>query len=358
MIKIENPHTVFREVIIIWVVLSTLACTNNESVDRNVHKNYISDPDAYERIWKDDFEVLDESTWTIGLKDSSTGDMVPAQGGQFLLNSNYAGYITSEDSRVSDGNLVLSNQKRTVSGVDPVGISKPNIIVILVDDAGYADFGFMGSKDLLTPHIDQLANAGMVFTDAHVSASVCAPSRAGLLTGRYQQRFGFECNALAHFEGIDPNQMTIAEALRPTGYKTAVFGKWHVGDLPQARPNNRGFDYSWAFLSGARDYFPNENQDVEGHLKSIRENDRFTTFDGYLTDVLANKAMEFIEANKTSPFFIYWSPNAVHTPMQATEVDLKKFEGHPRQHLAAMTWALDRAVGKLVSKLQTENLLT
>ncbi|MEL7121925.1 MAG: sulfatase-like hydrolase/transferase, partial [Bacteroidota bacterium] len=232
-----------------------------------------------------------------------------------------------------------------------------NLFVLLVDDAGYADFGFMGSKDLHTPNLDQLASNGMIFTDAHVSATVCAPSRAGLLTGQYQQRFGFECNALTHFEGIDTSEATIAEVLQQAGYETAAFGKWHVGDIPEARPNSRGFSYSWTFLSGARSYFSNEKEDREGHIKSIRENDQFTTFEGYLTDQLGEKAVDFIERNKKSPFFIYWSPNAVHTPMEATEDDLMRFEGHPRQKLAAMTWALDRAVGKIKEKLEEENLL-
>jgi arylsulfatase A-like enzyme len=233
----------------------------------------------------------------------------------------------------------------------------PNIIILLVDDAGYADFGFMGSEDLQTPNLDELAAGGMIFTDAHVSATVCAPSRAGLLTGNYQQRFGFECNALTHFEGIDTSQATIAEVLQTAGYKTAAFGKWHVGDIPEARPPSRGFDYSWTFLSGARSYFPNEKEDQEGHIKSIRENDQFTTFEGYLTDALGQKAVEFIDRNKRSPFFIYWSPNAVHTPMEATEEDLARFEGHPRQKLAAMTWALDRAVGRIKEKLEQEDLM-
>ena len=233
----------------------------------------------------------------------------------------------------------------------------PNIVILLVDDAGYADFGFMGSKDMETPHLDALAAGGMVFTDAHVSATVCAPSRAGLLTGKYQQRFGFECNALSHFTGIDTAEATIAEVLQAAGYRTGAFGKWHVGDALEARPRSRGFDYSWTFLSGARSYFPNEREDQEGHLKSIRENDKFTTFEGYLTDVLAEKAVDFIDRNKERPFFLYWSPNAVHTPMEATAADLARYEDHPRQKLAAMTWALDRAVGQITQKLEAENLL-
>lgn len=234
--------------------------------------------------------------------------------------------------------------------------SPPNIIIMLADDAGYADFGFMGSEDLLTPNLDKLAHEGMIFKDAHVSATVCAPSRAGLLTGRYQQRFGFECNALGSFSGIDTAEITIAEMLKKANYQTAVIGKWHVGDVPEARPNKAGFDYSWSFLSGARSYFPNQKEDQEGNVKSIRENDAFTTFDGYLTDVLGEKAVDFIERNKEKPFFIYWSPNAVHTPMEAKENDLEKFKGHSRQKLAAMTWALDRAVGNIYQKLEKEGL--
>lgn len=244
----------------------------------------------------------------------------------------------------------------TLSSCTP-GAPLPNIVVLLVDDAGYADLGFMGSEDLETPNLDALAAGGMVFTDAHVSATVCAPSRAGLLTGKYQQRFGFECNALNHFQGIDTAEATIAEVLQRVGYRTGAFGKWHVGDTPEARPPSCGFDYSWTFLSGARSYFPNEAQDQEGHLKSIRENDQFTTFEGYLTDVLAQKAVAFIDRNSDQPFFIYWSPNAVHTPMEATDADLARYQGHPRQKLAAMTWALDRAVGEIVQKLEAENLL-
>ncbi|MCY1720000.1 sulfatase-like hydrolase/transferase [Prolixibacteraceae bacterium Z1-6] len=233
---------------------------------------------------------------------------------------------------------------------------KPNIIVLLVDDAGYADFGFMGCEDLQTPNIDNLASRGVVFTDAHVSASVCGPSRAGLITGRYQQRFGFECNP-GDGAVLDSKEQTIAATLKKAGYTTAAFGKWHLGAKPGYRPTERGFDYYWGFLAGGRSYFPNPRQDVEGNTRAITENTTHVTFDGYLTDRLGEKAVDFIDRNKDNPFFIYWAPNAVHTPMEATEEDLKKFEGHPRQQLAAMTWALDRAVGNIVDKLEQEKLL-
>ncbi|WP_052343393.1 sulfatase-like hydrolase/transferase [Saccharicrinis fermentans] len=234
---------------------------------------------------------------------------------------------------------------------------QPNVIVLLVDDAGYADFGFAGSKDLKTPNIDKLANNGMVFTDAHVSASVCGPSRAGIMTGRYQQRFGFECNPSSDHSGVDLGETTIGEAMQQAGYTTAAFGKWHLGYEPEYNPNARGFDYSWGFLSGGRRYFSNKTQDQPGHTHSIRENGQFTTFEGYLTDRLGDKAVEFIDKNKKDPFFMYWAPNAVHTPMEATEEDMALFKGHPRQKLAAMTWALDRSVGKIVQKLKDEDLL-
>ncbi|MFK7920637.1 MAG: sulfatase-like hydrolase/transferase [Bacteroidia bacterium] len=235
--------------------------------------------------------------------------------------------------------------------------TQPNIIVILVDDAGYADFGFMGSPDLATPQIDKLAQRGMIFTDAHVTASVCGPSRAGLMSGQYQQRFGFECNPPQHFAGIDIGPPTMAESLQAAGYRTAAFGKWHLGDVKEARPLERGFDYFWGFLAGGRHYFPHAENDREGDLRSIQENGAFTTFDGYLTDVLGDKAVDFIDRNADEPFFMYWAPNAVHTPMEATAEDLARFENHPRQTLAAMTWALDRSVGKIVSKLEAEDLL-
>lgn len=232
---------------------------------------------------------------------------------------------------------------------------QPNVIVLLLDDAGYADFGFAGCKDLKTPHIDELANNGMVFTDAHVSASVCGPSRAGLMTGRYQQRFGFECNPSGHV-GISLNETTIADAMQSAGYTTAAFGKWHLGGEEGYQPNDRGFDYFWGFLSGGRSYFPDPKIDQPGHSHSVRENKEHTTYEGYLTDVLGEKCVDFIDRNKEQPFFIYWAPNAVHTPMHATKEDLALFEGHPRQTLAAMTWALDRAIGNITDKLKAEGL--
>jgi arylsulfatase A-like enzyme len=235
--------------------------------------------------------------------------------------------------------------------------SKPNVIVILLDDAGYADFGFMGSKDLQTPNIDQLANRAVVFKDAHVSASVCSPSRAGLLTGKYQQRFGYECNEGEGYTGMDTTQRLIPQLLLDKGYTTAAFGKWHLGFAANQHPLKKGFQYYYGFLSGGRSYFYQPNKDDKaGSKNALQENGQPVSFDGYLTDVLGDKAVDYIKQNNRNPFFMYWAPNAVHTPMEAAEADMKLFANHPRQKLAAMTFALDRAVGKMVAELKRQNI--
>ncbi|KHJ39395.1 arylsulfatase [Pedobacter glucosidilyticus] len=235
---------------------------------------------------------------------------------------------------------------------------KPNVIVILLDDAGYADFGFMGSKDLQTPEIDKLAKSGVVFTDAHTSATVCSPSRAGLITGRYQQRFGFECNGTGDSLGLDTSEITLGAALQQKGYKTIAIGKWHLGDREIYQPNARGFDEFYGFLSGSRSYFPHPKHDKPGDINAIRNNQKHVDFkEGYLTDVFGDAAIHYIDKYKKEPFFMYLSFNAVHTPMQAKKEDLEKFKNHPRQMLAAMTWALDENVGKVMKKLAAENLL-
>ncbi len=230
-------------------------------------------------------------------------------------------------------------------------IKKPNVIVILVDDAGYVDFGFMGSKDLQTPNIDALAKSGVIFTDAHVSATVCAPSRAGLITGKYQQRFGFEANGTGGI-GLSDDVTTIANVFKSNGYNTYALGKWHLGESVSDHPNQRGFDEFYGFLAGSRSYFPIKKPSKE---KMLQHNGKRIVFDGYMTDVLGNQSVKFIEDSKDKPFFMYLSYNAVHTPMHAKQVDLEKYNNHPRKELAAMTWSLDENVGKLLKKLEALN---
>jgi arylsulfatase A-like enzyme len=232
--------------------------------------------------------------------------------------------------------------------------SKPNIILILADDAGYADFGFMGSTDIQTPNLDKLAADGVLFTQHYVSASVCSPSRAGLLTGKYQQRFGHECNLEQEQTlAFDTAQITIAEALKQQGYKTAIFGKWHLGDYAQHHPLNNGFDTFWGFIAGGRSYFPNQNDDKPGSLSGILNNREPDGFEGYLTDVLGDKAVQYIEQTKHNPFFMYLAFNAPHTPMNAKATVLERFTGKTdRPVYAALMFSMDEAIGKVIDKLK------
>ena len=236
--------------------------------------------------------------------------------------------------------------------------SIPNIIIILADDAGYSDFGFMGSDEIKTPNLDQLALDGVTFNNAYVSASVCSPSRAGLLTGMYQQRFGHECNLDSDVNNsFDPNQITIAEALKTEGYNTGLIGKWHLGDKAQNHPLKNGFDYFWGFISGARNYFYDPNEEFRNSIRNVVENYSQTKFDGYLTDVLGDKAIGFINKNHESnnPFFLFLSFNAPHTPMHAKDDVLEKFKDNPRQVYASMMWSMDEAIGNVVEALKENN---
>lgn len=229
---------------------------------------------------------------------------------------------------------------------------RPNVLIFLVDDAGYNDFGFMGSKELMTPNIDALANAGVIFNDAHVAATVSSPSRACLITGRYGHRFGYECNLNGAQDGLPLTEKTIADEFKAHGYRTAAIGKWHLGNQPGMKPNERGFDLFYGMLSGGRSYFYKERQDdCPGNSCNLLLNQQQVKFDGYLTDRFTDKAIEYIEESG-QPFMMYLAYNAVHTPMEATAEDLQRFKGHPRQALAAMTWALDRGVGRIVECLK------
>jgi len=230
---------------------------------------------------------------------------------------------------------------------------KPNVIIIVADDAGYMDFGFMGNRDLETPQLDKVAKKGVVFTDAHVSATVCAPSRAGLITGKYQQRFGFEANGTGGI-GLPDEMLTIANVFKQADYRTYGIGKWHLGNSSSDHPNNRGFDDFFGFIGGARSYFPIENPSQQAMLQNNGER---VKFEGYITDVLGDKSVSYAEEKSEKPFFMYLAYNAPHTPMHAKEEHLEKYKDHPRRKLAAMTWSLDENIGKLIDKLKETNQL-
>ena len=244
----------------------------------------------------------------------------------------------------------------------------PNVIVILADDLGYADVGFNGCKDIPTPNIDRIAQNGVLFTNGYVSFSVCGPSRAGLITGRYQDRFGFSRNPL--FAPNDPemglpqSEQTLADALNQAGYKSLAIGKWHLGAHESLHPLKRGFNDFYGFLGGGHQYFPEEltlrdefevKTEYDSYRTKLLQNYRRVEEKEYLTDAFSRETVSYIEANKDTPFFIYLAYNAPHGPLQATEKYLERFNHIPsqkRRTYAAMVSAVDDGVGKVLDKLE------
>lgn len=241
---------------------------------------------------------------------------------------------------------------------------KPNIVLLFADDAGYADFGFQGSKTMKTPNLDKLAGQGVRFAQGYVSDPTCGPSRAGLITGKYQQRFGVEENNVPGFMsevsaadgaemGLPTEEKTMGDYMQSLGYRTAYFGKWHLGGADRFHPTKRGFDEFYGFRGGARSYFAYPNEPREPLNKMERGFGNFEEPKGYLTDELGDEAVRFIAKNKDRPFFAFVAFNAVHTPMDAKPEDLAQFPQlkGDRKIVAAMTSALDRACGKVLDKL-------
>lgn len=237
----------------------------------------------------------------------------------------------------------------------PAWAAKPNIVVIVADDLGYADVGFHGCKDIPTPNLDALVKAGVRCPNGYVSGPYCSPTRAGLLTGRYQQRFGHEFNPGAGPElGLPLTEITLADRLKAAGYATGLVGKWHLGAADKFHPQKRGFDEYFGFLGGAHAYFPEK-----GKAGTIFRGTTPVDEKDYLTDAFGREAVAYIERHKAHPFFLYLAFNAVHTPMHATDARLKAFEGikdNQRRTYAAMLTAMDEAVGRVLDKLRAEKM--
>ncbi len=264
----------------------------------------------------------------------------------------------SEQGMATKRHLLNKIQRVTTSSTRP-----PNIVLILADDLGYADTGRYGSRTIPTPHIDAIAEAGVRFTDAYVTAATCSPSRAGLMSGRYQQRFGFEFNtaggAITYREsrGLDPAAVTLAAVLHQAGYATGMFGKWHLGSRDYFHPQARGFDEFFGFLSGQHSFFPALNK--QPFHSTIMRGKTPLNEPGYLTDALARETVKFIHEHKREPFFAYVPFNAVHTPIEASKKYLKRFpnEANSKQRAYnAMTSAMDDAVGAIVAALTSDGI--
>lgn len=229
---------------------------------------------------------------------------------------------------------------------------KPNILMIVGDDMGYADVGFQGCTDIPTPNLDALAASGVKFTNGYVTGPYCSPTRAGLMAGRYQTRFGHEFNPGGGDQGLPLGEKTIADRMKAAGYTTGIVGKWHLGAMPEMRPMKRGFDSFFGFLGGMSSY-----KDATAYKRG----DESVKEIGYSTDTFGQEAAAFIGQNKGKPWFLYLSFNAVHTPMQATDDRLEKFKAiqdTQRRTYAAMMSAMDDAVGVVLKKLKDEQLDT
>jgi arylsulfatase A-like enzyme len=262
--------------------------------------------------------------------------------------------------------------------------SRPNVVVIMADDLGYADITAYGINRIPTPNIDRIGNEGVKFTDGYATAPVCSPSRAGLQTGRYQQRFGFEFNngpAARDAEeglGLDTNEVTLGAALKREGYRTGLVGKWHLGAQDQFYPTNRGYDEFVGILSGATSYIDPTRPDVrmfvrdgkgggEGPARTGRRT-KYTqvvegpdqkvvnNMDEYLTDYFGRRGAEFVRRNAASddPYFLYLAFTAPHDPLMVTQKYYDRFSHIKTEHhriYAAMVSALDDAVGEVLDAI-------
>ena len=269
---------------------------------------------------------------------------------------------------------------------------RPNIVLILCDDLGYADVGFNATlfgieTDVVTPKIDKLASEGTIFKQAYVAHPFCGPSRMALLSGRMPHTYGGQKNLpdvaknLEDYneKGIPESETLISTVLRDAGYATACIGKWHLGDAAPFHPNTRGFDEFFGFLGGGHQYFPSVTDKVEPKINDyqyfLQQNgDDYLSPEGaYLTDMFSERAVNFIgrQAGAGDPFFLYLAYNAPHSPLQARTEDLKALypdhqpanpgngvdyrDYEPRQNYVAMMYAVDRGVGQVRAALQDPN---
>jgi arylsulfatase A-like enzyme len=289
--------------------------------------------------------------------------------------------------------VAVSALSVTAVGADRAPPKRPNIIVILADDLGYGDTAVYGSKIIKTPNIDQLAADGVRFTQAYVSHPVCSPSRAGLLTGRYQTRFGWEFNPVGRDRsgGVSLHEAFIGAIMKSAGYHTGMIGKWHLGEAPGYQPLDRGFDEYFGTLEGATSYLTHMEPGDETYnppgsegsfratakdplpptatddermayvrkMSPIRRGREVVDVPGYLTDAFTDDAVRFIGENKDRPFFLYLAYNAAHTPLQATKKYMDRYRDVPdrgKRVYAAMVSALDDGVGAVRAKLKAEGL--
>lgn len=289
--------------------------------------------------------------------------------------------------------LLASASAPSATAVDTAPRRPPNVIVILADDLGYGDTGAYGSKIIRTPNIDGLAADGVRFTQGYVTHPVCAPSRAAIMTGRYQQRFGWEFNPVGRDRtgGVDLGQTFLAQVMKTAGYATGMVGKWHLGEAPGYFPLDRGFDEYFGVLGGATSFMLDLQPGDEAHTPPGSEGSVSTEAGGgsglaltevermahtrarapvrrgrevvevreYLTDAFTDDAVRFIGAHKDQPFFLYLAYSAPHTPLQAPRKYVDRYRHVPdkgQRVYAAMVSAVDDGVGAIRRKLKAEGI--
>jgi arylsulfatase A-like enzyme len=238
------------------------------------------------------------------------------------------------------------------SSATAAAAKKPNILIILSDDVGWAEFGFQGNKDIPTPNIDSIAESGVRFPQGYVAATYCSPSRAGTMTGRYPTRFGHEFNSVAAQAGLSLKETTMAERFHKLGYATCAVGKWHLGGKPEYRPMNRGFDEYFGTLANTPFFHPTQFIDsrVSSDIQTIDDPNFYTT------DQYGDRAVEWLGKQPTNrPWLLYVPFNAQHAPLQAPEKYIERFKSiadENRRTFAGMMYAMDQAVGKILGKVR------
>jgi arylsulfatase A-like enzyme len=316
--------------------------------------------------------------------------------------------LIKADTKLTEGKTEFLSRKDT----SKTSQKKPNIIILLADDLGKYDISLYGGKSTPTPQIDSLAASGVTFTDGYVSSSICSPSRAGLLTGRYQERFGHEFqpgdrypkNNLEYYafkylintdswrlnpkieypsdasiatQGLPQSEITFADLAKRKGYNTAIIGKWHLGHYKGFFPLDRGFDYHYGFYQAFSLFTPeDDNPDIINHhhkdftdkviwgngrvgIGQIRRDTTIIKDKAYLTETFADEAEAFIDRNKTKPFLLYVPFNAPHTPFQVRKKYYDRFpnvKDENKRVYFAMISALDDAIGRIVAKVKKEGL--
>jgi arylsulfatase A-like enzyme len=247
--------------------------------------------------------------------------------------------------------------------------TRPNVVLIITDDVGYGDIGSYGAPDIKTPHIDRLAARGTRFTDFYANGSTCTPTRAGLISGRYQQRFELErplgsATSKDGSFGLPATGRSLPRLLRNHGYATGLIGKWHLGYLPQFTPKVHGFDTFWGYKSGYVDYY--QHTDSSGE-RDLFDGDEPVKADGYLTDLITQRSVKYIADHAQAPFFLEVAYSAAHWPYQVPDqpstaernsAHLLAFHERTgtRADYVKMMERADAGVGQIVAAIETAGI--